>query len=326
MADTLGRIKTFLTESGGEVAAPDHIEEAAFGPHRQDLRDVTTIHEDGIIQPLGKATDGERVPIRWFMDGVQKSYLVGACDLGETRVAVHYAMVASLIIRFGKDGFRMFGSPRIKEYALLSRHHLGFDLPEGFTDTGSSSAYFADQRKDAVMAVRRFRHLQESEHLLDWASETGGEESILVDGSLSHLPNGVMGAVGLCKDNHPIFLPPEIQRRTHSLGYGERSALFTYKNPLGDEITSWFLRIRHPVGNSSSFGIVRPEVYTGFPVPPKEVDEVSRAVFHLRNPVAYPRPKWERLIYPIRVCTEFLTHHLPKMNTIKWYLGGAMAV
>ncbi|MBC8514871.1 hypothetical protein H8D30_03310 [bacterium] len=326
LADKLKLIRRFLVDSGGEIAAADHIEEMAFGPSRLDLRENTTVHEGGIIQPLEGVLEGGEEKIAWFMDGIQHTHLVGACELGDTRLAVHYAIIASLIIQTTRNGFQMFGPPRIEEFGLLSQSHLGCALPEGFTDTGAKSGYFSDQRRSAVFAVRKLRHKLESEHLLDWVKERGGQETILVDGSLSHLPEGVPHAVGLCKDNHPLFLSSEQQRRTHSLGYGERSALFTFRNDLGAEITSWFLRIRQPMGHTSSFGLVRPEIYSGYPIPPTEVDVISRRVFALRNPVAYPRPKWERLIYPVRVCTEFLTNHLPKTETIKWYLHGAMAV
>ncbi|MCH7493701.1 hypothetical protein IIA16_03190 [bacterium] len=154
--------------------------------------------------------------------------------------------------------------------------------------------------------------------------ETGGDERILVDGSLAHLPTSVARAVGVCKDNHPRFFESKVSRQVLGLGYGERSSLFTYRTPLDRTITSWFLRIRQPVGQAATFGLVRPELMTDGAVSPEEVSAVSRAVFSLRNPVAYPAPKWERLIYPLRVCTEFLNNHLPKVDTLKHFLHGAI--
>ncbi len=325
LTDTLSNIKKFLVESGGEISSADHIEEISFTPQRLDLRDATTVHEGGMIQDLkiARSNQGD-LSIRWFTDGIQKTFLIGTFDFGSNPVTVHYSIIASLIIGFRDGGFEMWGEPRIQEFALISKDLLGAELPKGFLDTGENTGYFGAQRYAAVMRARQERHKLEASHLYDWAEKTKYKEKILVDGSLSHLPKPIPCAVGLCKDNHPLFFTPETQRNILSLGYSERSALFSYSTPQKDEITSWFLRIRQPRAHSANFGLIRPEVYEGMPLDPGSVDEVSRLVFSLRNPVAYPSPKWERLVYPLKICTDFLTNHLPKVETIKWFLHGAI--
>lgn len=325
LTDTLANIKQFLVESGGDIAAADQIEEIAFTLPRPDYREQTEVHEGGVIQPVNIASsEDETAPIRWFTDGIQKTFLVGTFDLGEHQIAVHYAIVAAIIISFENSRFSMFTQPVVREYAMTSSALLGMDLPTGFSDTGATSGYFSDQRMQTVRKVRDLRHQLEAEYLMKWVEETGGEERILVDGSLAHLPLAAGQAVGVCKDNHPRFFQSEVSRQVLGLGYGERSSLFTYSTPLDRTITSWFMRIRQPVGQAATFGLVRPELMTDGKVTPEEVSAVSRAVFNLRNPVAYPAPKWERLIYPLRVCTEFLNNHLPKVDTLKHFLHGAI--
>lgn len=325
LTDTLALIKRFLVDSGGEIAAADQIEEISYVLPRADYREVTTVEEGGVIQPVDIASTADDIlPIKWFTDGIQKTFLVGTFDLGEHQIAIHYAIVAAIIVKYEKDRWSMFSQPVVREYALTSSRLLGMDLPEGFTDTGAEKGYFSDQRMDAVRRVRALRHELESEHLSEWLTATDESERILVDGSLAHLPMAADRAVGVCKDNHPRFFESEVSRSVLGLGYGERSSLFTYETPLGKRITSWFMRIRQPVGQAATFGLIRPELMSDGVIGPEEVSAVSRAVFNLRNPVAYPAPKWERLIYPLRVCTEFLNNHLPKVQTLKHFLHGAI--
>ena len=112
LTDTLANIKNFLVESGGEIASADQIEEASFAPQRLDLRDVTTVHEGGMIQDLKIAkSDNQDLAIRWFTDGVQKTFLIGTFDFGSNPVTVHYSIIASLIIGFRNGNFEMWGSP-----------------------------------------------------------------------------------------------------------------------------------------------------------------------------------------------------------------------
>jgi hypothetical protein len=94
------------------------------------------------------------------------------------------------------------------------------------------------------------------------------------------------------------------------LGRRERSSAFRITSPRRITVASWYLRLRDPVGHDPMWGLVRVEI--AHPETPElhaigdRADEVSRWILAEASPLALPDARWDKMVYGIRDCEEFL--------------------
>ena len=75
-------------------------------------------------------------------------------------------------------------------------------------------------------------------------------------------------------------------------------------------VASWYLRLRDPVGHDPMWGLVRVEI--AHPETQElhaigdRADEVSRWILAEASPLALPDARWDKMVYGIRDCEEFL--------------------
>jgi hypothetical protein len=89
----------------------------------------------------------------------------------------------------------------------------------------------------------------------------------------------------------------------------ERSSVFLVTSPKRTSVASWYLRIRDPRGRDPMWGLVRVEVAA--PEGPtaeitRRADEASRWILAEATPVALPDSRWDKMVYGVRDCEEFL--------------------
>ena len=75
-------------------------------------------------------------------------------------------------------------------------------------------------------------------------------------------------------------------------------------------VASWYLRIRDSRGHDPMWGLVRVEVAAPAAGREAEIgaraDEVSRWILAEAAPVALPDARWDKMVYGVRDCEEFL--------------------
>ena len=74
---------------------------------------------------------------------------------------------------------------------------------------------------------------------------------------------------------------------------------------------SWYLRLREPPSQDPFMGLVRVEVASAAdkdpaPAVTRRADEVSQWILAERAPLALPDERWDRMVYGIRDCEEYL--------------------
>jgi hypothetical protein len=95
-----------------------------------------------------------------------------------------------------------------------------------------------------------------------------------------------------------------------ALDEGERSSVFLVAPEKRASVASWYLRLRDPRGHDPMWGLVRVEVAA--PATGQEdditrrADEVSRWILAEVSPVALPDGRWDKMVYGVRDCEEFL--------------------
>ena len=96
------------------------------------------------------------------------------------------------------------------------------------------------------------------------------------------------------------------------LGLGHARALERLSHHLATRTTvaSWYLRLRDPAGRDPMWGLVRVEI--AHPEPQEmhaigeRADEVSRWILAEASPLSLPDARWDKMVYGIRDCEEFL--------------------
>lgn len=254
-----------------------------------------------------------------FMDGMERQRLLLYCSMAP----VVYGFTAAVVRRRGEDR-RMRTDDvgvRIREALYASRRSAdlepllgpGVSVIEIESEEEHLEAHPMILREAARKKVGVVREALEREVTSAWlARHDGGAEWLLVDGSLAgdydhyEAPN----IVGVIKSHQTQYFPMEEQAKVLALGVGQRSGVFV---PLGRKrppVYSWYLRLRPNDGRDVYFGLVRVEA-AKCDRTLEMVDEISRWLLAERSPLSLPDSRWDRMIYPIRDCEQFLKSLAP---------------
>jgi hypothetical protein len=138
---------------------------------------------------------------------------------------------------------------------------------------------------------------------------------IVLDGSLSESPHWAADArmLGITKSHATLpFADQELEQYLR-LPAGHRSPVF---RPAGREfapVYSWALRLWPWEGKDLLHGLIRIEARAAAETV-AQADQISRWLLAERSPVSTPDPRWDRLLYGIRACEEYLraSAHQPR--------------
>lgn len=187
--------------------------------------------------------------------------------------------------------------------------------PHGLRDTfdgGEEIAHPSALLELARNAVNEDRATMERELAETWVREVGMDENrwLFLDGSLgdSHLLARFPRAVGVIKSHQTHYFQVEDQQAVMEMKRAQRSALF--KPFRHTEVCSWYLRLREPEGHPPTFGLVRVEMENTKQALDR-VDTVSTWLLAETAPLSLPDSRWDRMIYPIRDCEQYLKSLAP---------------
>ena len=255
--------------------------------------------------------------LRHFLDGIQRQRIL----YYEGVVPVFYAYL-SAVVRSRVDK-RMCclqdGSPLQQRDALYAP--LRYVDVEGLRqhgiplrDTGPgeplpSHPALIQQASNRISNDRELLERELAQGWLHWLRERGSEEWLVVDGGIAELagtmPEGHL--VGLAKTSTDVerALSPEQMHAVYGLRKGERSSVFAITRAGQPAVYSWFLRLHDPAKGSLLYGLLRVEM------PAAErllahVDALSAWLMEDRVPLSVPDTRYDRLLYPMRDCEQFL--------------------
>ena len=155
-------------------------------------------------------------------------------------------------------------------------------------------------------------HRERLEHRLaeEWCNSE--ERTLFIDGGISGSDRvaGSTHTVGVVKSHRTLYAEGEALSTVLSLGERERSSVFRVTSPKRTTVASWYLRLRNPAGFDPMWGLVRAEV--AMPLAQEmdgighRADEVSRQILAEVSPLALPDARWDKMVYGVRDCEEFL--------------------
>ena len=162
----------------------------------------------------------------------------------------------------------------------------------------------------AVHRVQAHREALEQRLAEQWCRGDNG--ALFIDGGISGSEKVAisMQTIGVVKSHRTLYAEGDALATVLSLGCMERSSVFRVTSSKRTSVASWYLRLRDPEGRDPMWGLVRAEM--ALPDSPlagvlgERADDVSRWILAEASPLALPGARWDRMVYGIRDCEEFL--------------------
>ncbi|NJK33801.1 MAG: hypothetical protein HC919_01995 [Oscillatoriales cyanobacterium SM2_2_1] len=303
------------------VRSPDYDERLGFGDVTPRLSTATLLEEPMRAISIGTCALDEN-HFNHFADGIQRSWLLFYQDY----VPVYYGYVAA-VVRQRQQRLMSQWRHRAIESLYLPRALCSLEIIATLSESGipitDTQALTEPEdlqpnalRDAARAAITEARQSLETQLASEWITHATEDDWLVLDGSLT-----ISAAVaehpriiGLVKSHNTQYVRFPEQEVILNLRLGERSAAFM--PPGRHRVCSWYLRLHQGSGDDLYFGLVRVEA--ALPFDPERVTEISRWVMTERRPLALPDSRWDRMIYPIRDCEQFLRSHEPGRSAFGW--------
>jgi len=347
----LRKAKDFIAAQGGQVA-PLSISEEELNPEAQDdlalqaapLESMNSVYD----VPYDLSKDSDCSEFRFFEDGRQRTIQIGYIRVayGENLVLipVHFFIVASVILERENRKLRLWRKPVMKQgifvpkslvpnQSLLEQFEMS-GLPVVDTelkDVGTPGDYY-DMRRRALRCAKDLRLEVEQELIAEWRRDSKVTDCFLiVDGTLMNMRDerNVERCVGVSKSFGSRYFEIPKHNQIMQMRAAQRSWTFRFHDPGEDtrkgvrERASWYLRLRERQRADPEFGLIRVEISK------KYIDNAagwaerfSRSLLSEGLPTAYPAPRWDKHLYPIRGCENYLSSIMPSIPTITAAMQG----
>ena len=255
---------------------------------------------------------------RGFLDGTQRS-VVAAHLHG---VPVVHGTAAAVIRERRNRRMHSWSVPLVEMRVYAPREALSkaewgtlssayrdrlVDTTDGEADTGSHPLALRDAAFHRVQAHREALEQRLAER---WCATEN--DRLFIDGGISASETVAVSSctVGVVKSHRTLYAEGAALQTILGLGHRERSSVVRITSPRRTSVASWYLRLRDPAGRDPMWGLVRAEIAHPDPAELHEIgqraDEVSRWILAEASPLALPDARWDKMVYGIRDCEEFL--------------------
>ena len=313
---TLQRRLALLLPDSNTVLAGSTLEIASTSYDAPRLISATILEGTTLRpHPISGTSDTE---FRAFLDGTQRSQVatyVGVAPVVQGTVAA--------VVRERRDRrMHTWRSPLVETrvYAPRAMMKAGVwatlageygdrlvDTTDVATEVGSHPFALRDA---AVHRVQE--HREQLEHRLaeEWCTREEG--ALFIDGGISGNDRVACSerTVGVVKSHHTMYAEGESLSVVLSLEERERSSVFRVASAKRTPVASWYLRLRDRAGLDPMWGLVRVEVAMPTPAALDQIgeraDDVSRRILVEVSPLALPDARWDKMVYGVRDCEEFL--------------------
>jgi hypothetical protein len=275
-----------------------------------------TIIEDGDLR--ARLVEGEPQPtFVAFLDGTQSS-VVARYQRGGVPIVLG---TVAAVVRERRDR-RLYTWQHVVERRLYApKAQVSTAAWQRLESTGLVVRDIADDesanaaehplamREAAVHRVQKDRERAEQALAGEWCARE--ERYLFVDGPISGVERVAHStcAVGVVKTHRTLYASGDALSRVLSLGHAERSSVFLVTSPKRATVASWYLRIRDSRGHDPMWALLRVEVsadgLSGSDVT-RRADQVSRWILAEAAPVSLPDGRWDKMVYGVRDCEEFL--------------------
>jgi len=283
-----------------------------------DVIESTSVRAIRVVDPPVVGFDA-------FLDGAQESRVVHYHD----GVPIVYGRVAAVVRQRVLRRMVTWKRPLCRSRLYIPRTlvpdvlwtHVvaqGFEVVDtSDPDSGQNDGALADDphpftiAQRALEAVKRDRERAERQLAEEWCATRS--ETVFVDGSIATSDRVAVApnAVGVIKSHRTLYVSGPAMRLVQSLPPFHRSSVLRVAAYHRTSVASWYLRIRDAVGRDPMWGLLRVEIA----MPDKSetrqqiterADLISRWILAEMMPLALPDWRWDKMVYGIRDCEEFL--------------------
>ena len=311
------QLAALLPEARPTGAGEGTLELASSGTDAPRLISATVLEGNGVLR--ARRVFPEPIPgFRGFLDGTQRSRV--AAHLGGVPIVV--GTVAAVVRERRNRRMHTWRQPLVETSvyaprALLERHHwdvlraIGgdrlIDTGDGAAEHGAHPVAIRDAAFHQVQARREALERRLAEL---WCNTE--RDRLFIDGGISGSEAVAVSSctVGVVKTHRTLYAEGSALGIVLGLGHRERSSVFRITSPRRTTVASWYLRLRDPADHDPMWGLIRVE--TAYPEPQEahaigdRADEVSRWILAEASPLALPDSRWDKMVYGIRDCEEFL--------------------
>ncbi len=262
-----------------------------------------------------------------FTDGIQHSHLLyyQQTELGYMPVVYGYVSAGILERRDRQLHLQTMETEEalylpLKAFNSALFRRAGIPVYDILEEREISETPFATMLVRAGATVARIRDHLERRLALEWIEQHPPNDNcwLLVDGSIADLLSALperrfVHVVGVSKSHRSGYLPPEWVMKVMTMPAGYRSTLFRPQRQKVAEVYSWYLRLRWHESASPTYGLVRVEIpVLTMPDEAQEwADTISNWLLQETRPLSLPDPRYDRLLYPFRMCEQHLRSRAP---------------
>lgn len=335
----LNTIFNLLHALGGKTSPTDHLEEEAFrireGYQNFRLDPVEKSHPDVSYRSSPRPRDLQLV---YFARTLQRTQLIGHFVHQGFEVPVHYSITGAIILKRVDSKFRVWSEPKlqsnvllpfnfVKDRAVLERykgdpvlhlHDTGGDRPE------YTQLRIAGMRKAQEITLGLRRGLSQQ-----WQQSEGSDPSqvLVFSGMIENVPNAQL-TDNILALSERVYVPwknSELLEPQLLIPAYQRGQLMRVVNTEGgDEMPkyTWFVRLRTSAKADPEFGLVRctclaPDDAAAIP----RANAFTARLVDERLPVTFPAEDWDKLIFPVKLCRDYLESLIATRETVKSYFA-----
>lgn len=268
-------------------------------------------------------TDRTNSPIRYFLDGVQRTFPLGWCGMSTLALAV---VVVGVVERRPQDGVfhAVHGLTEVSAQIVIAAapgEEAGPALADAFRDAGldvSECAADASGRAGDYLAlqgclrpaVNSFRDRCERRVYRRWQERDADPAAwLIVDGQLD--TGDARNTLGLIKQHSRFDLTGDEMIALLALPQGSRSTAFRRVVSRVTPPTTWYVRLHDGDGVNPLFGLARIEAPAAVETT-AQIDLLTRYVYAERTPRATADTRWPTLLYPIYLAERILKTKLDR--------------
>ena len=310
------QLAAMLPEARPAGTGESTLEVAGHGKDAPRLISATVL-EKGPLR-AHRVFDPPIVGFRAFLDGTQRSEV--ASYIGNVPIVLGHA--AAVVRERRNRRMHTWGTPLVEQRLYCPRSRLtsavwdtlGSVYGDALVDTGNGEAELMSHpfalRDAAVHRVLALREELERRLAERWC--TREREPLFIDGGITGSEAvAVSGCtVGVVKSHLTLYADGDPLDIVTGLAHRHRSSVFRITSRKRTTVASWYLRLRDPLERDPMWGLVRVELAHPGPEALRRIgeraDEVSRWILAEASPLALPDARWDKMVYGVRDCEEFL--------------------
>lgn len=335
----LNKIFSLLSALGGKTSPTDHLEEEVFrireGYHNFRLEPVESSHP---ALDFKQSPRPESLKLVYFSRTLQRTQLIGHFVSEGFEVPVHYALTGAIILERRGRSFHVWEAPAllssvilpfkfVKDQAVLQA--FSHDEQLSLVDSGGDRAEYTQLRIAAVSKAMALTLEQRARLFREWRPKEGADPSkiLAITGMIEDVPNELLtsNVLGLARKVYVPWQNSELLEPQLRIPSYHRGQLMRVVNTVGGDPMpkyTWFVRLRTSAKADPEFGLARCTCLA-----PDDNQAIERAnaftarLVDERLPVTFPAEDWDKLIFPLKLCKDYLESLIPTRETVKSYFA-----